>query len=152
EPARWVYQRPTFLLTLTKDGVCEEGQRKIAWAGKKRPDFSHPGVYRLEGKGSLARIAEPPIPFPRQVLLLVVSRTVRTQAKVLAIRREAMRKQQAGTDLANAAISLREDDNGNGVVRFRTMQGREWSNEDWTVVVKTDGKADRPSLREVKTC
>src|SRR5207245_2243670 len=77
-----LYYGPTYLLTLTNDGVERQG-RKWAWVGAKKPDLAREGAYRLSVKGELVRQAEAAIPFQSEPIVLEVSRKVRPQAKAV---------------------------------------------------------------------
>ncbi len=142
---------PTFLLTLSADGIEEEGGKKWGWAGGKRPDLTREGAYRLSMKGSLVREKEEAIPFQSEPVGLEVSRAARPQARTVEIARAALRGHRSDVDLARASVFVREDDKGNALVRFRTA-GRLWSYLDFSLVVKPDGKAGAPSTRESFTC
>jgi hypothetical protein len=142
---------PTYLLTLTKDGLDVEGGKKWPWAGGMRPELTREGVYRLEVKGELLRPGMAPIPFQSEPILLEVRRAVLPQARALESARAAMRRAQPGVDLARAQAFFRDDEKGNTLVRFRT-RGRVWSFNDWTVTVRPDGKAEAPALRTVSNC
>src|SRR5205085_2589827 len=68
-----LYYSPTYLLTLTNDGVeCQGG--KWFWVGAKRPDLAREGAYRLSVKGQLIRQAGAAVPFESEPILLEVSR------------------------------------------------------------------------------
>jgi hypothetical protein len=145
-----LFYRPTYLLTLTKDGLEEEGAKKWAWAGAKRPNLAAEGVYRLRVTGTLMGQKEAAVPFASETIAVEVSRTARSQAKAVQIARDALRA-QPGLDLSKADVFVRDDEAGNTVVRFRTP-GKLWSHVDWTVKVRPDGKTERPTSAETFTC
>ncbi len=145
-----LYYSPTYLLTLTKDGVEGQGG-KWSWVGAKRPDLAREGAYRLSVKGELVRQGGAAIPFESEPILLEVSRKVLPQEKAVAAARAALRAQQPGLDVAKAHVLLRDDEKGNLLVRFRTP-GKLWSYVDWSVPVRPDGKVERATSKETFTC
>src|SRR5262249_25856989 len=84
-------------------------------------------------------------------IALEVHRSVRPQARVVDIARDALRAHKPRLGLAKGPAFLRDDEAGNLLVVFRNHT-KLFSRIDHTVAVGPDGKAATPTRNETFTC
>ncbi len=143
-------QLPTFLLTLTAEGVQGAHEGKWTWAKEEKLDRTRPGEYTVRITGSIIRDKAEPILFASESVTLRVDPERRSQASVEVLARRALKKQVSQLD-PKATPLIRDDQDGNWLVSFH-VSGPTWRYTEYTVAVKPDGSLAGISSREVSTC
>lgn len=147
-----LYHGPTFLLTLTKDGLASNTTQKAPWAGKATANLERAGVYKLKISGTITDGQAKGIPFESgEISVELGVREVRTQEDIVKAAREAVRAKAPDAAGPKVGTIVTENAAGNRLVRFRTFTMK-WSNLDYIQEVKPDGTPVKLSQREIFTC
>src|SRR5262249_36947182 len=112
------FNQPTFMLTLSSDGIEEQGGIKGAWADGQKAKLDAAGVYTIKIKGSIVRQKGEPIAFEAgPISMQLGTRDIKTLAQVETIAREALQKK--GYKLNDGIQSLVENEDGARLVKIQ---------------------------------
>ena len=145
-----LYYSPTFVITLTKEGIEVLG-RKFAWKDNARPDLTKEGVYTVRVKGEIARTKGGNASFQSERVKLEVSSKTFSQARALKAARAEMKRVYPNVSTKAGTEVVCDGARGNTVVQFRGF-GAKWNVNYYTVTVTPKGTASKPTVREVFNC
>lgn len=112
-----LFHQPTFMLTLTADGVQEQGGLKGPWADGQKAKLDAAGVYTIKIAGNIVREKGEPIPFETGTISIQLgNRDIKSLTQIEAAAREAVQKK--GQKLNEGVQSVVENEEGVRLVKL----------------------------------
>jgi hypothetical protein len=160
-----LYSRPTYILTLTTDGIADhvghtfqDGQLRRhegPWQKPPRTLFEQPGVYDIRVTGTIVRKDAKPIPFETPAIKIQVGQTgLATQAELKKVAFEAIRRKEPDCQLDESSPIVIDDGSGNRRVRaIGNPASRDpWAYPEYWVTLSQSGLTLSFERQRVDTC